>query len=67
MNIISSYSKAVKEHSGAFEASVRIYRAAVDFFIGIIDSEWWSRPPPGGRSRMTSQRRTGASSRCPAT
>ena len=42
MNIISSYSKAVKEHSGAFEASVRIYRAAVDFFIGIIDSEWGS-------------------------
>ena len=42
MNIISSYSKAVKEHSGTFEASVRIYRAAVDFFIGIIDSEWGS-------------------------
>ena len=40
MKVISSYSKAIKERSGAFEMSVRIYRAAVDFFIGIIDLEW---------------------------
>ena len=40
MKVISSYSKAIKERSGAFEMSVRIYRAAVDFFIGVIDREW---------------------------
>ena len=40
MKVISSYSKAIKEHDGAFETSIRIYRSAVDFFIGVIDREW---------------------------
>ena len=40
MKVISSYSKTIKEHDGAFAASVRIYRAAVDFFIGVIGREW---------------------------
>ena len=40
MKVISSYSKTIKEHDGAFAESVRIYRAAVDFFIGVIGREW---------------------------
>ena len=40
MDVFSSYSEQIKEHNGAFDASVRIYRAAVDFFIRVIDREW---------------------------
>ena len=40
MDVFSTYSERIKEHNSAFDASVRIYRAAVNFFIRVIDKEW---------------------------
>ena len=40
MKIISTYSEEIKEHNSVFSDTVKIYRAAVDFFIGVADAEW---------------------------
>ena len=40
MQVMSTYSEQIKQHSSAFQVSVDIYRAAVDFFIGVTDARW---------------------------
>ena len=40
MDVYSTYSEEIKIHSNAFQASVDIYRLAVDFFIGVVFKEW---------------------------
>jgi IS605 OrfB family transposase len=39
MKIISSYKVKIKEYNGIFTETVRIYRAAVAFFIGVCEKE----------------------------
>ena len=40
MKIISTYPAKIIESSGTFEATVVLYRQAVDYFIGIMLKHW---------------------------
>lgn len=40
MEAVSTYSERIIQSNSAFQVSVDIYRAAVDFFIKVADTEW---------------------------
>ena len=40
MEEVSTYSERIIQSNSAFQVSVDIYRAAVDFFIKVADTEW---------------------------
>ena len=40
MKLISTYSVKLKEYRHIFKDTIRVYRAAVDFFLMVCDQEW---------------------------
>ena len=40
MKIVSSYSVKIEHYNGIFTDTLKIYREAVDFFIGVCLAEW---------------------------
>ena len=40
MKLISTYSVKLKEYRHNFKDTIRVYRAAVDFFLMVWDQEW---------------------------
>ena len=40
MKVVTSYSIKIKTHNHIFRETVRLYRSAVDFFIGVCLAEW---------------------------